>query len=84
MSQKRAKRRAQHQTSGYAYVEDAFGLPTAMDAMHGAELLDVLERAGATVNRAEYSWSYSTADRPRIHAAVQAWWNNGNPTPQRR
>ena len=80
MSQKRARQRARRITPG---SEAAFGLPD-IDAMHGDEFMDVLERAGATVNRAEYSWSYPAADRPRIHAAVQAWWNNGNPTPQRR
>ena len=74
MSQKRAKQRALRITPG---SQDAFGLPD-IDVMHSDEFMDVLERAGATVNRAEYSWSYPTADQPRIHAAVQAWWNNGN------
>ena len=52
--------------------DGAFGL-TDLSVMHLPEFLDVLEAAGATVDRFEHTWQYPISERAKITAAVQAW-----------
>ena len=64
------------------YKPGLFGLPSMFDRHEWPQLVDVMEAEGATFSYDEYGersrWTYPPEDKPRIEAAVQAWWKAGN------